>query len=246
MVSVYRKAGITLYLGDYLDVLDGARFDALITDPPYSMRTHLGALSTTGEGGVSQYEAWAPCDAAELVEWAHDRCTGWIVVHTDHVLAAHVERQAAILDRYAFPPRWVHQHQPRVSGDGPAEPGHYLSVSRPREARFCRWGSLPGMYIARRDGTHIRGGKPLELMRAIVRDYTQPRPGEDPNQTDMVCDPCAGAGTTLLAAALEGREAIGAEVDEAQWERACKRIEAHAITPPLRFGGTKMRQEDLL
>jgi len=41
----------------------------------------------------------------------------------------------------------------------------------------------------------IIGGKPMWLMRALVRDYS--RPG------NLVCDPCAGGATTLIAAAIE-------------------------------------------
>jgi site-specific DNA-methyltransferase (adenine-specific) len=70
----------------------------------------------------------------------------------------------------------------------------------------------------------VAGGKPLWLMRAIVRDYT--RPG------DLVCDPCAGGATTLLAAAMEGRRAVGAEMDPVTFEKASKRL-AQGYTPDL-------------
>jgi DNA modification methylase len=60
------------------------------------------------------------------------------------------------------------------------------------------------------------GGKPLGVMRAIVRDYS--RPG------DIVCDPFAGDATTLLAAAMEGREAVGSECDESAFEAAQARL----------------------
>lgn len=60
------------------------------------------------------------------------------------------------------------------------------------------------------------GGKPLGVMRSIVRDYS--RPG------DLVCDPFAGGATTLLAAAMEGRRAVGAECDMAAYAAAMTRI----------------------
>lgn len=47
--------------------------------------------------------------------------------------------------------------------------------------------------------------KPLDLMRWLVRSYS--RPG------DLVADPFAGRGTTVLAAALEGRRYFGCEKD---------------------------------
>jgi site-specific DNA-methyltransferase (adenine-specific) len=53
-------------------------------------------------------------------------------------------------------------------------------------------------------------------MRAIIRDYT--RPG------DLIVDPFAGSGTTLLAARLEGRRAIGAELDPKTFALAVKRL----------------------
>ncbi len=58
--------------------------------------------------------------------------------------------------------------------------------------------------------------KPLGLMRAIVRDYSR--------FGDLVVDPYAGGGTTLLAAAMEGRRAIGAEVDPMTFEKAVARL----------------------
>lgn len=64
-------------------------------------------------------------------------------------------------------------------------------------------------------------------MRAIVRDYSR--------RGDLVCDPTAGGGTTLLAAAIEGRRAIGAEVDDETF-RAAKRRLAAGYTPALDFG----------
>ena len=47
--------------------------------------------------------------------------------------------------------------------------------------------------------------EPLELMRWLVRLYTNPE--------DLVVDPFAGSGTTGLAALTEGRRFLGAELD---------------------------------
>lgn len=58
----------------------------------------------------------------------------------------------------------------------------------------------------------VVGNKPLALMEAIVRDYS--RPG------DVVCDPCAGGGTTLLAAHRLGRHGVGAEMDPTTYRAA--------------------------
>jgi site-specific DNA-methyltransferase (adenine-specific) len=62
----------------------------------------------------------------------------------------------------------------------------------------------------------VVGGKPLWLMRELVKDYS--RPGE------LVADCCAGGATTLIAASLEGRRAIGAELDPDTFAKAQTRI----------------------
>lgn len=59
--------------------------------------------------------------------------------------------------------------------------------------------------------------KPLDLMRYMVRTYTNPG--------DVVLDPCMGSGTTCLAAKLEGRRYIGIEREPKYFETAKKRIE---------------------
>lgn len=215
---------MTLRCGRYQDVLADVEADHLVTDPPYSDRTHAGALSATGERGVNGYGAWSPADAATLVEWASPRVASWMAIHTDDVLGPAFLASMRECGRYAFPLVPVLQHQPRQQGDGHPQHGHYLAVSRPRDRRFVGWGSLSGWYVAGRDGSFVRGGKPLGLVRKIVREHS--RPGE------LVCDPCAGGGTTLLAAAMEGRCAVGAEMDPETFANTVKRL-SRGYTPPL-------------
>ena len=61
------------------------------------------------------------------------------------------------------------------------------------------------------------------MMRAIVRDYSRP--------DWLIVDPCAGSGTTLLAAAMEGRRAIGAEMDPATYGIASQRLHREYQAP---------------
>jgi DNA modification methylase len=55
-------------------------------------------------------------------------------------------------------------------------------------------------------------------MQALVCDYSRPN--------DLIIDPYAGSGTTLLAAAIEGRRCIGAEMDPNTYDLAVKRLSA--------------------
>jgi len=71
--------------------------------------------------------------------------------------------------------------------------------------------------MQRGDQPHM-GGKPVELMVALCRDYS--RNGE------IVCDPCMGSGTTGVACVRTGRRFIGMELEPRYFDSAVKRIEA--------------------
>lgn len=58
--------------------------------------------------------------------------------------------------------------------------------------------------------------KPLELMRYLIRTYTNPG--------DVILDPCCGSGTTCLAAKEEGRHYIGIEMVQKYADSATQRI----------------------
>lgn len=62
----------------------------------------------------------------------------------------------------------------------------------------------------------------LEQMLPFVRHFSQPG--------DQVLDPFAGFGTTLLAARLEGRSAVGFEVDAARLALMHERLARHGFT----------------
>jgi hypothetical protein len=144
---------------------------------------------------------------------------GWMVSITDDELfpvwkASH----SGVSKLYAFAPLPLVERggNCRIHGDGPSSITTWVSVARPRKEPYSKWGTLPGEYSGPRELKPVVGGKPVWAMRAFVRDYS--RPG------DLVCDPCAGGGTTLVAALEEGRRAIGCEPDAGRYEIAVRRI----------------------
>lgn len=86
-----------------------------------------------------------------------------------------------------------------------------------------------GAYVGGRESKPVVGGKPLWLMAEIVRDYTAPG--------DLVVDPCAGGGTTLVAAMEAGRVAIGCEPDAGRYEIAAQRMAAARVIGARRSAG---------
>lgn len=219
---------IDLRLGRWQDVLADVEVDAVICDPPYGERTHAGAGTNRRDGSretVLDYHSWRESDVREFVEHWGARTRGWIAAMTSHDLAPAWYESMSRSGRFCFAPLPVLVRPiVRLTGDGPGSGAVWMIAARPRTREMARWGSLPPWYIRGKgdaDSPRI-GGKPLGIMRAIVRDYS--RPG------DLVCDPFTGGGTTLAAALLEGRRAIGAEVDPDAHRVAMERLGASVST----------------
>lgn len=244
-----------LRLGRYQDVLADVECDAIVADPPYSARTHnshdAGAtLANRGrwkrsDGGEDRcrprselvYPAWGDAEIEEFVAFWAPRCRGWFVVLSDSDLCLSWRRSFELHGLTGFQPLpcVIPGMTVRLSGDGPSSWAIYANVARPK--RLHKWGTLGGAYgVHPQSGSlcggqgereHI-GGKPIWLMRALIRDYTK--------RGDLICDPTAGAATTLIAAYEEGRRGIGAEVDPETHEKGVARLMC-GHTPSFDFGG---------
>lgn len=241
MSDVYKTDSFELRLGRWEDVLADVECDALIVDAPYSEKTHTGHDGASKRGSVGwqrddgriehdgwqrrelTYGYWSDVDVRGFVDAWAPRTRGWFVTITDNILAPHWLSSLESNGLYVFSPLACVETGSRVrlTGDGPSQWTCWAIVARPKI--LSKWGTLPGAYVVppgvREVGAArkaVIGGKSLWLMQSLIRDYT--RPG------DLVCDPCAGGGTTLLAAAIEGRRAIGAECMPEHFEIARKRL----------------------
>lgn len=224
-----------LYLGNCLDILPSLpKVDAVITDPPYSERTHAGhdliARGATSDGAEREklgYAALSEQDVARLVALYSAKCDGWTVWMTDHMLAPVIASELKAAGRYVFAPLPFYQagRSVRISGDGPSSWTDWIVVSRTKAQ--IHWGTLPGGYIAGpgwSDKARM-GGKPTALMEALVLDYS--RAGQ------TVLDSHMGAGTTGVACMRTGRKFIGCEVDAEAFDLSCRRIEQAYKQRPL-------------
>lgn len=238
-------AVIDLRLGRWEDALaDVGEVDVVISDPPYSERVHEGHDDGVGISGSTRmkkrwqrpsggsdpirerrtisYPSWGSDNVRAFVDSWAPRNRGWFVCLSDHGLCGAYEDayRAHGLTTFAPVGILIPGMTVRMAGDGPSSWMLYANVARPK--RLSKWGTLDGGYTGPPgERVHI-GGKALWLMRALVRDYSKPG--------DLIADPCAGAASTLIAAATENRRAIGAEVDPATYAVAKKRI-AKGYTP---------------
>ncbi len=219
-----------LRLGRFERVLADVRADCLITDTPWSEATHRGHYEgLVGEDEYVRedipYRAWTPDDVLRFVALWAPRTRGWFVSLTDDVLLPvwRAALEAEGRQTFADVP-FIHPgSRVRIRGDGPSSWATHIVVARPRTREFAGWGTLDGGYTMPKGLAELEreipiiGGKPLWLLRQLVRDYS--RPG------DVIVDPCAGAGTTLLAAVVEGRRGVGAEMDRKHFAIAKARLD---------------------
>lgn len=221
-------ADMQLLVGRWQDVLSKDEIgmvDTLITDAPYSAKTHSGGREGERGDGYSddglapEYLHWNEKDVDDFVAGWSSRVRGWMVGLCDHHLIGAWSTAFERHNRYVYAPVpcVIQGMTVRLAGDGPSSWTVYAVVARPRS--LAKWGTLPGAYVGGREpGAKGGRGKPRWLMDALVRDYSR--------KGDLVCDPLAGYGTTLVSALLQYRRAIGAELDAEVVEEGFKRANA--------------------
>jgi site-specific DNA-methyltransferase (adenine-specific) len=222
----------------FLRSLPDASVDAVITDPPYSSGG-LHMTARTQQSTVSKYVGsdvkrehrnfsgdnrdqrswtlWVTLWLSECLRIAKPGAP--VVLFTDwRQLPSTTDalQTAGATWRGVFP--WL-----KPAGR-PSGPGRFRNG-----AEYAVWGSngdmppredvgyLPGYHVEsiRQSDKHHVTGKPTKLMREMVKCCP---PG------GIVLDPFAGSGTTGVAALLEGRRFIGAELDQVNAQVAMRRM----------------------
>ena len=226
MGPYYQDEYVTLYHGDCLEILDSLPVaKAIITDPPYSEATHGNAKSNKGKGhGTKQITFDALADPVELFQKLAPLTESWIIANVDY-------KHAFQLD--ATPPEglktlrvgvWLKTNpMPQISADRPA-PGWEAIAYMHRSDVKPKWngGGKHGNYILpTAQGTGHPTSKPVSMVSDWVRKFTNPG--------DLILDPFAGSGSTLIAARDEGRKAIGVELEEKYCEIIAKRLDQQVI-----------------
>lgn len=224
---------VTLYLGDCMEIMPLLTgIDAVISDPPFSEKTHAGHDAVEGDGydkakrSKLGYEPWGDTEVHAVC--AALPVSGWTCILTDYILARDWERRLKEAGRYVFAPipLIVRGRSVRLTGDGPSSWTDWLVAARTKAE--CKWGTLPGLYEGNRGAGHHMGGKPLNAMCRIVEDYSR--------EGNTVLDFCMGAATTGIAALRTGRRFIGIERDPEHYATALDRIQRELAQGDLFLG----------
>jgi site-specific DNA-methyltransferase (adenine-specific) len=231
----YADESVVLYHGDnrpLLAAMPDASVDLVLTDPPYSDKTHKNASTNARPLGQKH--------ASRLVEFTSvtdedvravfvelGRVTRrWVVATMEwrHVAAFDENPPAGLrLMRFGV---WVKPDgMPQLTGDRPAQGWEAIAYLHRVDVKPS-WNG--GGKHANFTTPVARGDHPTQKPLALVADLV--RLFSDPGV--LVLDPFAGSGTTLRAAKDEGRRAVGIELDG----RYCK-VTAARLAQGCLFGG---------
>jgi DNA modification methylase len=221
--------------------LPDAAVDVVVTDPPYSAHVHKSVRSAKRMTMPDVEDS--VCRTRRTVDLGFEHLSGhvrrnaarqfarvgkrWTLVFSDieSDWLWRLSLTAAGLE-YIRTPVW---HRiggaPQFTGDRPATGVEAITLAHPKGRKRWNGGGKSGVYsfpiAANRFGADTRvheTQKPLELMLALVEDFTEPN--------DIVLDAFCGSGTTGVAAVRLGRRFIGIEQKPQHAQTAIERLMA--------------------
>ena len=224
--------GVTLYLGDCLEILPTlSGFDAVVMDPPYAIPTHVaaGRNNTRSVGDLSLIEATFR-SVLESVRRSL-RPGGRAFVFCDGASypvmyrAAYSQFSSALLvwdkGRFGMGREFRKQHELILHLWQSDTPIFTDGVGRPDVLRFAPMGQ---------DREH-EAEKPVPLLDHLLTVCG-----------DRICDPFMGGGSTGIAAIARGKGFVGIEIEPRFFDMACSRIDA-AIKQPRMFAEPRAQRE---
>lgn len=214
LAPYYQDDLVTLYHGDCREVTAWLEADVLLNDPPYGISWSIG----TNNAAKSQAHAGIANDTDTSVR--------------DWILEAWGDRPGVVFGAWGAP--FPMPHKQILVWRKPVDAGVVGSVTgyrRDTELIFLT-GPWPQRNSSRSSVLETNGGKaaylsghphakPTGLLERLL-EWTE----------GTVADPTAGSGSSLVAAKMLGRPAIGIEVEERYCEMAAKRLTQDTL-----FGG---------
>lgn len=218
MKPYYQESGITIYHGDCREVLPTLAADAMIADVPYGIGLRNGDVD--GHRSDRSFEVCGDLDneiALACIDWAAAQKIVSIVFASPWKPWPGDARNMIVWDKGGA-----------VGGGGDISTclkrsWELIQVYRNGPMNGRRIESVWRYPITPKDTKLHICAKPISLMRALICRFTNP--------VDRIVDPVCGSGPTLVAAKLEGRRAIGIEIEERYCEISANRLKQGVLFP---------------
>jgi DNA modification methylase len=204
MSLYYSDDTVTLWHGDCREMTGWLEADVLVSDPPYGIAYDSGrpgtlARSIVGDGDTGSRDValdlWGERPALVFGTWRRPRPAG---THTRLIWDT-----GGALGMGDLSVPWK-----------PSDQEIYVLGRGFTGRRGSNVLAYPPVQSMARNGRLHPHEKPVALLRDIIRKCP----------VGTVADPFAGSGATLVAARLEGRRAVGVEVDEGYCELIAQRL----------------------
>lgn len=211
----YRIGPMTLLVGDSIELmsdLDGVdgRADLLVTDPPYkltsggrnsaSMSGKFSAENYDNSGTLMKITPWSVMPGP-LMSACRTDCDAYVMADSKNIFLA----------RNAFVKAgWKVHELLNWKKESPSRTRYYMKDTeyilylwKGKARDINNGGTTQHLPFSRPKGAIHPTQKPIDLLRVMIENSSAP--GE------LVLDPFAGSGSTLVAAMKSGRRALGIE-----------------------------------
>lgn len=207
----YQDEFVTLYHGDCREILEWIAADVLIFDPPYGVDYQSRSRRDKLASSILNDRDTGVRDAV-LALWGTSRPSltfgSWKIERPAGTRARLIWDTKGALGMGDLSIPWKPSDQEiYVSGSGPWQGRRDSNVL-----------SFAPVQSTAKNGRHHPHEKPVRLMAELVS-----------KTVGTVADPSAGVGSTLVAARLLARPAIGVELDERYCEIAASRLSQQAF-----------------
>lgn len=222
----YQKDGITIYNADCREVLPvlGQKFDCCVTSPPYN----IGKVHHSGKSRHIPYKDDYPEEdyqnmQIEVLNLLYQLSDSVFYNHKNRIMKGREVSPRVWIDRT----KWICRQSIVWINGGP---NHDPIRFYPKTERIywlakneCKWLENRkhwDVIDCSPDNVPLSGNRhtrtfPLSLVRTILSVALW---------AEHIIDPFMGSGTTLVAAKMEGRQAVGIEINEKYCEAAVNRL----------------------
>jgi len=224
MSPYFERDGITIYNADCRQVLPFlGTFDLLLTDPPYGIGESVKANKRAADGSERGKRGTSTMGVPntkpkfyESSEWDRKAPPRWFFDSVNEVAGTSIIWGVNYYG-LAASSCWLVWDKKNEGTDFADCELAWTNMPKAVRKFSWRWNGMLQEKSGRDKETRVHPTqKPLPLMRwclGLVRD------------AETILDPFMGSGTTLVAAKLEGRQAVGIEINEKYCEAAAKRLE---------------------
>ncbi len=224
MKPYYQDDFCTIYHGDCREILPSLEIEQcglVLTDPPYSERTHRGARTgKLGERALVDFEPITSATLRGIISSCKRIVDGWWVSFCDWRLVALIEQEPPSGWEFVRFGIWRKPNgAPQFTGDRPGMGWEAIAILHTGGKKVWNGGGKHGVWTHNKENGRHPTQKPLGLVQQLAEDFGG----------GLILDPFMGSGTTLEAAKLLGRKSIGIEIEEKYCEIAANRLSQEVL-----------------